>query len=902
MNAKRIVIVTCVIAIVLASFARSPQSVALAADNPIVVENQQQGSAGWQIGNLIADDANGQIKGYASATSVNQGQSLSLYVSVNPAQNFSIDIYRMGWYSGAGGRLRSHVGPLSGTKQSACVPAAGTGLIACGWTASQTFSVPSDWTSGIYLALLTNAAGYQNYIIFVVRDGRPASFLYQQPINTYEAYNNYPNDGAVAHDPNGTGKSLYGFNSYGANTVSGEQRAVKVSFDRPYTGDGAGYFVTFEINLVRWLEKNGYDVTYSTDIDTHANGAALRNSKAFFSTGHDEYWSKGMYDAAVAARDAGVGLAFFGANAVYWQVRYEASASGAPNRVMVCYKDRSIDPVQGATTTVQWRDPALNRAEQSLIGEMFIDEVNWGQNAPYVVTNSSHWAYAGTGFHDGDAVPGIVGYEMDRVQTGFPAPPNGASQVLLSHSPFNNWNGQPEYATSSIYQAPSGALVFATGTMSWSWGLDNYWFQYADPRIQRTTANILNAFLNGAPRVVNDLKVTAPATATPGQGFSVTVVAEDAMGSPVPGYTGTVHFASSDTAPGVVLPPDSTLANGQGTFQVTLATLGPQTLTVSDAAHSLSTTASVTVQGPSANHLVLATTATPIAGASFSFTVAAQDQSGNTDTSYAGTVHFASSDTSAGVVLPANATLTNGVGTFSANLIRAGSQTITATDTATASITGTLSVSVRAAPATGFALTRSTGTPTAGTAFTVTAKAQDQFGNIDTSYAGTVHWTSSDTSTGVVLPANGTLTNGQGTFQVTLTKAGAQTITATDTVTASITGQTNVTVRAAAAASLTLDAPSSVTMNQAFNVTVTAKDGFGNLTTGYTGAVHFSTSDISPLVRLPADYPFTAADAGVHTFSVTLQTPPSQSLTVTDKNNAALTDIKQITVKLPLLP
>ena len=193
-------------------------------------------------------------------------------------------------------------------------------------------------------------------------------------------------------------------------------------------------------------------------------------------------------------------------------------------------------------------------------------------------------------------------------------------------------------------------------------------------------------------------------------------------------------------------------------------------------------------------------------------------------------------------------------------------------------------------------------TAIAGDPVSVTVVAENVQGTPVTSYSGTVHWTSSDTSSGVVLPADATLTGGQGTFQVTLTKAGAQTVTATDTQTATLTGQASLTVRAAAAASLTLAAPSSVTMNQAFNVTVTAKDRFGNLATGYTGAVHFSTSDISPLARMPADYSFAAADAGVHTFSVTLQTPPSQSVTVTDKTNAALTDSTQITVKLPLLP
>src|SRR5205814_657992 len=156
----------------------------------------------------------------------------------------------------------------------------------------------------------------------------------------------------------------------------------------------------------------------------------------------------------------------------------------------------------------------------------------------------------------------------------------------------------------------------------------------------------------------------------------------------------------------------------------------------------------------------------------FSFTVTAQDSSENTDPTYAGTVHFTSTDTSSGVVLPADTTLANGIGTFSATLIRAGAQTITGTDTATASITGALSASVRAAAATLLALATGNSTPTAGTAFSFSVTAKDPYGNTDTAYAGRVHFTTTDTSSGVVLPADATLANGTGTFAATLIKAG----------------------------------------------------------------------------------------------------------------------------------
>jgi len=200
-----------------------------------------------------------------------------------------------------------------------------------------------------------------------------------------------------------------------------------------------------------------------------------------------------MYDGVQQARDAGVHLGFFGADAVYWQVRFEASPlSGAADRVLVGYKDRTIDPVQGPTTTILWRN--LNRPEQQLMGVQFSGSIDISSpNAPYVVQNSSSWVYAGTGLADGDSIPGIVGYEMDSSMSSAPLPTAVAGTYqVLSQSPFTDSGGATVIANSSIYQAPSGAWVFGAGTVSWSLGLDLD--GVVDPRIQRITANLLKQF------------------------------------------------------------------------------------------------------------------------------------------------------------------------------------------------------------------------------------------------------------------------------------------------------------------------------------------------------------------------------------------------------------------------
>jgi subtilisin-like proprotein convertase family protein len=395
-----------------------------------------------------------------------------------------------------------------------------------------------------------------------------------------------------------------------------------------------------------------------------------------------------------------------------------------------------------------------------------------------------------------------------------------------------------------------------------------------------------------SPAAASRLAVSAPSAATAGGAFNVTVTARDAFGNTATGYAGTVHFASPDGQ--AVLPADSPLSTGTCTFSATLKTAGSESLTATDTAtSSLAGSASLSVTPAAASSLLVTAPASATAGSAFPVTVTARDAYGNTVTGYTGTAHFSSSDPAAGVQLPADYTFTapdQGRHTFpgGVTLQTAGSQTVTVTDIVTGSVTGSATVSVVApAPATRLALSVPSGT-TAGSAFSITVTALDANGNTATGYTGTVQFRSSDGQ--ATLPASYTFTAADGgvhTFGgLVLDTAGTQTVTAADS-TGSITGSGSVAVSPAAASRLVVSGfPSSATAGTAGSFAVTARDAFGNIATGYAGTVHFRSTD--PQATLPANYTFTAADAGRHTFSATLKTAGRQSLAATDTVNSSL--------------
>jgi len=282
----------------------------------------------------------------------------------------------------------------------------------------------------------------------------------------------------------------------------------------------------------------------------------------------------------------------------------------------------------------------------------------------------------------------------------------------------------------------------------------------------------------------------------------------------------------------------------------------------------------------------------PITAGAGSFSVTAKNADGTTDACYRGTVHFTSSDRQA--VLPPDYTFTAadaGVHTFSATLKTVGTQTITATDTTIAGLTG-MDAGITVNPAAASTATVS-GFPspvTAGAAGNFTVTLKDPYGNTASSYTGTVHFTSSDGK--AALPANYTFTSidaGAHTFSATLKTAGTQSITAADTTSSSLTGtDRGLAVNAAAATKFIITAPASVNVGASFSITLNVEDAYGNVATGYVGTIDFSSTDTK--AKLPSNYAFKATDKGVHTFTgVVLRTKGNQKITITDTHNNLLT-------------
>ena len=474
--------------------------------NAIVAENCLTGSprSEWDV----AGSGDPSIQGFATTISVNRGETVHFKVDTD-ASSYRIDIYRLGFYDGLGARLVATVLPTASLPQAQpdCLSQPSTGLVDCGnWYVSGSWGVPADAVSGVYIARLvrgdTNGA---SHIPFVIRDDSgDADILFQTADTTWQAYNEYG------------GNSLYA----GVYTGEPEGRAYKVSYNRPFNTRDIkpdSYLFNAEYPMIRWLESNGYRVSYTTGVDSDRRGALIRSHRLFMSNGHDEYWSGTQRSNIEAARDAGVHLAFFSGNEVFWKTRWENSldVSQSAYRTLVCYKEThanaKIDP--DSTWTGTWRDPRFSppsdggRPENALSGTIF--RVNDGATTSLVVPAEDgrmrFWRNTSVATLTAGAsatMPfGTLGYEWNEdADNGFR--PKGLirlSSTTVSNAPvLIDWGTSYASGTAShsltLYRAPSGALVFGAGTVQWSWGLDSVHDRGSaapDPRMQQATVNLL---------------------------------------------------------------------------------------------------------------------------------------------------------------------------------------------------------------------------------------------------------------------------------------------------------------------------------------------------------------------------------------------------------------------------
>ncbi len=461
-------------------------------------ENQKPGTRDWMLTRSHVDPSTKYrcpwIEGYCSHTSVRAGDTITFQVSTNPLSAFTLDLYRMGYYGGAGARLMRTYEPMKGITQPE--PQVGLKRVRhCEWKPSLSLTIPKDWLSGVYLGKLTSLVnGIQSYLIFIVRDDRPADFLFQCSDNTWQAYNRWPSQFSLYDD----GKEQW---YWGGN--------VQVSFNRPYgkycqiveapLSQGSGEFFLWEFPLAYWMEQHGYDVSYISNRDTHGDPRGLLRAKGFLSVGHDEYWSIEMFRNVQAAIHAGVSAAFLSGNAVCGRILYAPDFRGGPNRA---FERVGVFGPPGGTFEFQSMKTLAHERPYAneLIGAHSTGPVTGG--ADWTCALPDHWLFAGTGMKHGDGIPGLVGWEWH----GDPAKIPGLE--IVATAPTQSAPGKPNGGvfTATVYPGPRGNFVFNAGTCWWADGLSappGYVRPrvYTEPkgpeaRCQQITKNVLERMLN----------------------------------------------------------------------------------------------------------------------------------------------------------------------------------------------------------------------------------------------------------------------------------------------------------------------------------------------------------------------------------------------------------------------
>ncbi|WP_084176317.1 DUF4082 domain-containing protein [Actinokineospora spheciospongiae] len=538
----------------------APPAAAAACTAPVVnrvaCENTELGDPNWQVAGI--DDS---IAGFTTDISTNIGGTVNFKVKTDAA-SYKIDIYRLGHYGGAGARKMGTVNRVNPQSQPDCKVDAPTQMVDCGnWAVSLTWTVPNYAVSGLYYAVLhRNDTNGENEIPFVVRDdSSTAKIAFQTSDATWHAYNRYGGNSLYTGTGPGDGGSSYG-----------------VSYNRPITGGGEeNYIFNAEYPMLKFMEANGYDMTYTTNVDSARRGNLIKNHKVFMAVGHDEYWSVEQRDNVEAARDAGVHMAFLTGNEIFWKHRWAPSidASATPWRNMIIYKETKanakIDPSPQWTGT--WRDPRFSppsdggRPENSLLGQLFTvngrrddsltvpaayGKMRLWRNTPLATATDSYTFQ-----------PGTLGYEWDTVEENG-SQPAGVAQlsrttvtmqgdyVLQNHGDLYR-SGTKTHAL-TLYRAASGALVFGAGTVQWAWGVeDEHAFRTdmptSDVRIKQATVNVLADMGVQAATLQPGLTATTASSDTAAPVVAMNATPNPTVATPYT-FSGTVNDAAGKVA------------------------------------------------------------------------------------------------------------------------------------------------------------------------------------------------------------------------------------------------------------------------------------------------------------------------------------------------------------------
>ena len=361
------------------------------------------------------------------------GEEITLYASTT-ARSFTVSAFRMGWYHGDQARLVWQSATVPGRRQS---PASLTSRDQHG---ADRLGAVADHSHGRLAGRAPTCCGWtprpgaQRFVPVTVRSASTAGkMVIKNSTATWQAYNTWG------------GYDLYN----GPGGVSDyNNRSLAVSLDRPYDLNGASVFLCpraqrSSSSPSAWACRSPTSPAWTSPTDPHL----LDGASALFSLGHDEYWSPPERANVTAARDAGVNLAFLGANCCFRRTRLASTKLGG-QRLVICYKTSyPQDPMYGkdnALVTSDCREPPDPDPESSLTGTLYESNPT---DADYVVASPDAWMFAGTGVQKGTSFPGLVGIEYDRVN---PDSPVERPIEVLSHSPLT-CRGMNSYSDSAYY-------------------------------------------------------------------------------------------------------------------------------------------------------------------------------------------------------------------------------------------------------------------------------------------------------------------------------------------------------------------------------------------------------------------------------------------------------------------